>query len=56
MALGPQWGPFRDKFKFGVKFAITKKIIKRLVLSNLAKIYDPLRELSPVTIVGKLTL
>jgi len=41
-ALGLQWEPLKDEFKFCVKFTISKKINKRLVLSNLAKINDPL--------------
>jgi len=53
-ALGLQWEPFKDEFNFCVKFTISKKIYKRLVLSNVAKISDPFGWLSPVTIVGKI--
>ncbi|XP_054083397.1 uncharacterized protein LOC128920334 [Zeugodacus cucurbitae] len=51
--LGLQWEPKRDLFKFKAATQQIKKITKRTILSQLAKIFDPLGWLAPVTIVGR---
>ncbi|XP_046810810.1 uncharacterized protein LOC124420759 [Lucilia cuprina] len=52
--LGLQWDPVLDNFKFGINFSNNDKITKRHVLSEVAKIFDPLGWLSPVTVLAKL--
>ncbi|XP_065356309.1 uncharacterized protein LOC135950707 [Calliphora vicina] len=52
--LGLQWDPVMDNFKFGINFSNNDKITKRHVLSEVAKIFDPLGWLSPVTVLAKL--
>ncbi|XP_054091719.1 uncharacterized protein LOC128923482 [Zeugodacus cucurbitae] len=51
--LGLQWEPKRDLFKFKAATQLIEKITKRTILSQLAKIFDPLGWLAPVTIVGR---
>ncbi|XP_050340313.1 uncharacterized protein LOC126766604, partial [Bactrocera neohumeralis] len=51
--LGLQWEPKRDLFKFKAAAQQIKQITKRSILSQLAKIFDPLGWLAPVTIVGR---
>ncbi len=51
--LGLQWEPKRDLFKFKTATQQINKITKRTILSQLAKIFDPLGWLAPVTIVGR---
>lgn len=50
--LGLQWNPNSDSFKFSVKVS-SEKCTKRSILSEIARIYDPLGLLSPVTIFAK---
>ncbi|XP_032569851.1 uncharacterized protein LOC116800206 [Drosophila sechellia] len=53
--LGLKWEPQNDLFKFSVNCNDeSKNINKRVVLSTLAKIFDPLGWLAPVTVSGKL--
>lgn len=50
--LGLQWNPKCDDFSFSVKIS-SEKCTKRSILSEIAKIYDPLGLLSPVTLFAK---
>ncbi|CAK1601299.1 unnamed protein product [Parnassius mnemosyne] len=50
--LGLQWNPGSDTFNFKVQVT-THKCTKRSILSEIAKIYDPLGLLSPVTLYAK---
>lgn len=52
--LGLQWNPTMDCFTFNMQIGEEEKITKRLALSSLAKIFDPLGWLTPVTITAKL--
>lgn len=53
--LGISWQPNNDSFTFQINFPTYSKIItKRFALSIIAKIFDPLGFISPVTIVGKI--
>lgn len=57
-ALGIKWNPNQDCFELKLSFLNTAKaaLTKRVVLSDIAKIYDPLGWLSPVVIVAKIFL
>nr|XP_037877020.1 uncharacterized protein LOC119630728 [Bombyx mori] len=50
--LGLQWNPKSDSFNFKVQVS-SIKCTKRVILSEIAKIYDPLGLLSPVTLFAK---
>jgi len=52
-ALGIHWNPNNDTFSFSVVYPRNSKLTKRNVLSELAKVFDPLGWLSPVTINAK---
>ncbi|XP_034195324.2 uncharacterized protein LOC117611487 [Osmia lignaria lignaria] len=54
--LGIRWLPKSDEFQFQFKFdsASTANPTKRVVLSNIARIFDPLGWISPVVIVAKI--
>lgn len=52
--LGVQWDPHTDNFAFYFQIIEDNKLTKRKALSTLAKIYDPLGWLAPVTILAKL--
>lgn len=51
--LGLQWNPSSDTFHFTIPTHISKSCTKRILLSNLAKIFDPLGIISPVTFLIK---
>ncbi|XP_043267674.1 uncharacterized protein [Venturia canescens] len=56
-ALGLAWLPHTDVFKFTVhKYTAGDGITKRIILSEIARLYDPLGFLSPVTIRAKVLL
>lgn len=57
-SLGLQWKPFVDHFQFTISriTASRNKLTKRIVLSDLNKIFDPLGFLTPVLIRGKIFL
>lgn len=50
--LGLQWNPNTDVFTFSVRIT-SDKCTKRAILSEIAKIYDPMGWLSPVTVYAK---
>lgn len=52
--LGLTWHPASDSFKFHVSRSDPiSKFTKRIILSRVAQLFDPLGWLSPVTIIGK---
>jgi hypothetical protein len=54
-ALGVKWNPGTDSFVFTVVIPeVPPKLTKRTVLSQLAKVFDPLGWLSPVTVTAKI--
>ncbi|XP_018338850.1 PREDICTED: uncharacterized protein LOC108746527 [Trachymyrmex septentrionalis] len=54
--LGIHWHPATDSFRFSVTVSPTGFPTKRLVLSEIAKLFDPLGWVSPVTIRAKILL
>ncbi|XP_059225962.1 uncharacterized protein LOC131998022 [Stomoxys calcitrans] len=52
--LGLQWKPKEDEFRFKISEYPAESTTKRLALSYLAKIFDPLGLLTPVIITAKL--
>ncbi|XP_059223245.1 uncharacterized protein LOC131997020 [Stomoxys calcitrans] len=52
--LGLQWNPTMDCFTFNMQIGGEDRVTKRLALSSLAKIFDPLGWLTPVTVTAKL--
>ena len=52
--LGLRWHPTSDEFMFTVKLKVDDTVTKRTILSNLARVFDPLGWLSPVTVRGKI--
>ncbi|XP_059217641.1 uncharacterized protein LOC131994780 [Stomoxys calcitrans] len=52
--LGVGWDPNMDHFRFNVSFSHPSQMTKRKVLSLVARIFDPLGWLSPITVVAKL--
>lgn len=56
-SLGLSWKPERDEFQFTVENnTIRTKATKRMLLSDLNKIFDPLGFLAPVLVRGKIFL
>lgn len=51
--LGLQWDPVHDCFSFSIQPKIDVKCTKRTLLSELAKIYDPLGFIAPITFYCK---
>ncbi|CAG7724746.1 unnamed protein product [Allacma fusca] len=56
MTLGLRWLPVTDVFTFKVKVPKKKFPTKRHILSEIAKVYDPLGWLTPTTIKAKILL
>lgn len=54
--LGLVWEAETDSFRFITHIASTTKISKRIILSEIAKLYDPLGLISPVIICAKILL
>ena len=52
--LGLRWSPGTDQFSFLVKIPAAKEVTKRSILSGLAKVFDPLGWLSPLTVRAKI--
>lgn len=48
------WQPSADTFYFTLKFLTTTVIIKRAILSTIAKLFDPLGLFSPAIIKAKI--
>lgn len=55
-ALGLKWDPKLDVLEFPAQLNVDKCITKRTILSNSAKLFDPLGLLSPCTIIPKIIL
>jgi len=51
--LGLQWDPKKDTFTFSAENPMLTRLTKRIVLSQLSRIFDPLGWLAPVTIQSK---
>ncbi|XP_076233347.1 uncharacterized protein LOC143178507 [Calliopsis andreniformis] len=54
--LGLSWDARNDTIRYTVELPISNKVSKRTILSTIAKIFDPLGILGPVTIVAKLLM
>lgn len=52
--LGISWNPLSDSFHFRVSLSSTVPNTKRLVLSAIAKLFDPLGWVTPVTVTAKI--
>lgn len=53
--LGITWWPKKDEFSFSYKtITNTKQITKRIVLSELARLFDPLGLINPIVLLGKI--
>ncbi|CAK9798625.1 hypothetical protein ANTPLA_LOCUS1703 [Anthophora plagiata] len=52
--LGISWDANVDAIMYNVELSIEKNVTKRTILSTIAKIFDPLGLLGPVTIVAKI--
>lgn len=54
--LGMQWNVASDEFQYDINASNIHKVTKRGILSALAKIFDPLGILGPVTLTAKLLM
>ncbi|XP_029054752.2 uncharacterized protein LOC114882037 [Osmia bicornis bicornis] len=54
--LGLSWDARNDTIRYTVELPATNKVSKRTILSTIAKIFDPLGTLGPVTITAKLLM
>ncbi|XP_076301932.1 uncharacterized protein LOC143220080 [Lasioglossum baleicum] len=54
--LGVSWNAQHDTIRYSVKPTVTHEVTKRNILSSIAKIYDPLGLLGPITIVSKILM
>ncbi|XP_055905489.1 uncharacterized protein LOC129940981 [Eupeodes corollae] len=55
-ALGIQWHPAKDIFTFKIALQDLKTTTKRSILSDLARLYDPMGWIAPCVIVGKILM
>ncbi|KAM8701717.1 hypothetical protein ACLKA7_000073 [Drosophila subpalustris] len=56
-ALGVYWTPLEDSFRFRVNFEIPVCIpTKRIILSTIARLFDPMGWLSPIVITAKMLM
>ncbi|XP_036347149.1 uncharacterized protein LOC118756495 [Rhagoletis pomonella] len=53
-ALGLFWDTNEDEFSFKINFSFASAITKRSMLSDAAKLFDPLGWLAPTTIIAKI--
>lgn len=54
--LGLYWSFKEDMLKFSILFSDSNKITKRIILSDVAKIFDPLGLLGPCIVIAKILL
>lgn len=54
--LGIVWRPTEDVFSFNVSSSVTVPLTKRSVLSTIARLYDPLGWITPVSIKAKILM
>jgi len=55
--MGLQWNQCQDTFQFLCKYFDTEPYLsKRIILSEVAKLFDPLGLLDPVIVIAKLIL
>nr|XP_012216713.1 PREDICTED: uncharacterized protein LOC105668755 [Linepithema humile]XP_012216714.1 PREDICTED: uncharacterized protein LOC105668755 [Linepithema humile] len=54
--LGLLWSSTKDTLQYTVKLAENYKVMKRNILSQIAKIFDPLGLIEPVIITAKITM
>ncbi|CAK9801128.1 hypothetical protein ANTQUA_LOCUS2707 [Anthophora quadrimaculata] len=55
-ALGVSWDARNDAIRYVVEIPVNNQISKRNILSTIAKIFDPLGLLGPVTIIAKILM
>ncbi|KAL7725570.1 hypothetical protein ACLKA6_003190 [Drosophila palustris] len=56
-ALGVYWTPLEDSFRFRVNFEIPVCIpTKRIILSTIARLFDPMGWLSPIVLTAKMLM
>ncbi|XP_017797536.1 PREDICTED: uncharacterized protein LOC108578672 [Habropoda laboriosa] len=55
-ALGVSWDARNDAIRYSVEIPVNDKVSKRTILSTIAKIFDPLGLLGPVTIIAKILM
>lgn len=55
-SLGVFWGPHQDEFRIKVETNPNNVVTKRTILSEVAKLFDPLGWLAPVVIQAKLLI
>ncbi|XP_076230300.1 uncharacterized protein LOC143176716 [Nomia melanderi] len=55
-ALGISWDARNDAIRYAVEIQVVGKVSKRTILSTIAKIFDPLGLLGPVTIIAKILM
>ncbi|XP_018357524.1 PREDICTED: uncharacterized protein LOC108757561 [Trachymyrmex cornetzi] len=55
-ALGLQWNAKNDEFQFGINTNKQSKISKRIMLSIISRIFDPLGLLIPITITARILM
>ncbi|XP_076388980.1 uncharacterized protein LOC143264668 [Megachile rotundata] len=54
--LGLSWDARNDTIRYSVEVSLNQKITKRTILSTIAKIFDPLGLVGPVTILAKILM
>lgn len=54
--LGVQWNPKEDTFQYSIKIKTPASCTKRMMVSSIAQIFDPLGLLAPVIVTAKLLI
>jgi len=54
--LGVKWNRYRDSFQYTIKISCGISCTKRIMLSNIAQIFDPLGLLAPVIVTAKILI